>query len=240
MDAPEIVILADLPTAQAEAASRFARAAREAVAARGLFSVALAGGNTPRGTYELLRGADIRWAATHVFFGDERSVPPEHPDSNYGMARQALLRHVPVPEAQVHRMRAEAPDPEAAADQYAAEIRALLGEDPHFDLVMLGLGPEAHTASLFPGSPALSERARWVLSYMVDEAHGRRMTMTPPILSAARLAMFLVAGADKAAAVEQVLRGPHEPERYPAQAVRAPGLWILDRPAAAGLQAATP
>jgi 6-phosphogluconolactonase len=232
----EVVVTADLAAAQAEAAARFVDAARQAVADRGRFVVALSGGSTPRGTYERLRAAEVDWSAVHVFFGDERGVPADHPDSNYRMAAEALLRHVPVPGAQVHRMPAEAADGDAAADAYAGEIRALLGDAPHFNLVMLGLGPEAHTASLFPGSAALRERARWVLCYTVDAAHGQRMTFTPPLLSAARRAMFLVAGSDKAAAVAAVLRGPRDPDRYPAQSVTAPALWILDRAAATGLQ----
>jgi 6-phosphogluconolactonase len=238
VEAPEVVILPDLAAAQAEAARRFADAARQAVAARGRFVVALAGGSTPRGAYRRLRTADVDWSRTHVFFGDERGVAPDHPDSNYRMAVEALLRHVPVPRGQVHRMRAEAADAQAAADAYAAEIRELLGDPPRFDLVLLGLGPEAHTASLFPGAPALRERRRWVVAYTVDDVHGRRMTLTPPVLSAARRALFLVAGPDKAEAVAAVLRGPRQPERYPAQAVTSPATWVLDRAAAAGLDGA--
>ncbi len=236
---PEVLVCADLAMAQAEAAQRFVATATAAVAARARFVVALAGGSTPRGTYERLRSAQVPWHAVHVFFGDERGVPPDHPDSNCRMAEDALLKHVPIPAAQIHRMPADAADGDAAAESYAAEMRAVLGAAPHFDLVMLGLGPEAHTASLFPGAAALAERTRWVVAYTVDSAHGRRMTLTPPALSAARLVLFLVAGADKAAAVDHVLRGPYDPQRFPAQAVTAPALWILDR-AAAGLDSAPP
>ncbi len=239
MAKPEVLVCADLATAQAEAAERFVATARAAIAARGRFAVALAGGSTPRGAYERLRTARLPWHAMHVFFGDERGVPPDHPDSNYRMAADALLLHVPIPAAQVHRMPADAADGDGAAAAYAAEVRALLGPSPRFDLVMLGLGPEAHTASLFPGSAALRERERWVVTYAVDPTHGRRMTMTPPLLSAADLVMFLVAGADKADAVRHVLQGPADADRYPAQAVTAPAVWILDR-AAAGLDSGSP
>jgi 6-phosphogluconolactonase len=224
-----ILVLPDLAAVQAAAARRFVAAARAAVRARGRFCVALAGGTTPRGTYERLRAAPVPWQRCHIFFGDERGVPPDHPDSNYRMARQALLDHVPVPPEQVHRLPADAPDGDAACRAY----ERLLPD--RFDLVLLGLGPEAHTASLFPGAAAVGERRRRVVAYFVDAAHGRRMTLTPPALSAAELILFLVAGADKAAAVAAVLRGPRDPLRYPAQAIAGNTLWLLDRAAAGRL-----
>lgn len=236
---PEIAIYPDRSAAQAAAAERFAASARSAVQARGRFLVALSGGSTPRATYERLRDAALPWERIEIFFGDERGVPPDHPDSNYGMVRAALLDHVPVPPAQIHRMPADEPDADAAGAKYARVLRRFAGDPPCLDLVMLGLGPDAHTASIFPGSAAAGAREQIVLAYDVDAAHGRRMTLTAPVLSAAREVHFLVAGADKADAVHAVLEGPEDPERYPGQLVRAARMvWLLDEAAAGRLKRA--
>jgi 6-phosphogluconolactonase len=225
------------------AAEEVAGAASRAVTARGAFTLALAGGSTPRRAYELLAdpGAPFRgriaWDRTHVFFGDERPVPPDHPDSNDRMAREALLEHVAV--ASVHRIRAEEP---AAAEAYEAELRRFFGiapggAPPRLDLVLLGLGPDGHTASLFPGSAALDEGARWVVSPFVPRLGTRRTTLTLPVLDRARAVVFLVSGAEKAAALARVLAPEPGAELLPAARVQPEGgaLWIVDEAAASGL-----
>ena len=222
------------------AARRVVRAAREAVAARGRFLLALAGGGTPRPVYERLASAPLRdqvpWDRVHVLFGDERCVPPDHPDSNFGMARRALLDHVPVPPTQIHRLRGE-DDPQAAAAAYAEVLRGLADGDgpPVLDLIQLGLGDDAHTASLFPGTPALHERTRWVAAQPVPKLHAWRLTLTPPVLNAARAVDFLVSGAGKREALRAVRTAPHDPDLRPAQLVRpAAGAltWLTDADAA--------
>lgn len=226
------------------AAEEVARAAAHAVAARRRFTVALAGGSTPRRLYALLAEASgpfrgrIPWSATHVFFGDERSVPPEHPDSNYRAAREALLDHVPV--ASVHPIPADEPD---AAERYEDELRSFFGvvsggPPPRLDLVLLGLGPDGHTASLFPGSAALDEGARWVISTFVDRLGTRRTTLTLPVLNRARGVVFLVSGAGKAAALAGVLEPAPGGAPLPAarvRPVRGEVLWIIDAAAASRL-----
>jgi len=222
------------------AAAYVAGAALRAVALRGRFTVALAGGSTPRPVYERLArdplAAAVPWDRVHVVFGDERCVPPDHPDSNYRMAREALLDHVPLPSDQIHRMRGEA-DPMTAAAAYESELNALLSGAgrPALDMVLLGLGDDAHTASLFPGTPALNERERWVAAQHVPKLDAWRLTLTPPALNAAREAVFLVSGAGKTAALRAVRHGPQDPERLPAQIVRpASGVrtWLVDADAA--------
>ncbi len=229
--------------AAAAAAEVLARGA-EAVTARGAFALALAGGSTPRVLYALLAdpggpfATRMPWQRTQVFFGDERHVPPDHPDSNFRMASQSLLERVPVPAENVHRIRGELPDADAAAAAYERELRAALGEPPALDLVLLGLGEDGHTASLFPGSPALEERERWVVAPWVERLGKRRITLTLPALEAARQVLFLVTGAGKSAALRRALREPASAEPVPASRVR-PGngrvLWLADRAAAASL-----
>ena len=234
-----------VPDAQALAAAvadRFAEAARTAVRLRGAFRVALAGGSTPARAYELLAerpAGEIPWAQTHVFWGDERPVPPDHPDSNYRMAFEAMLSRVPVPPHQVHRLHGEAQDLEAAAAEYAEALAyafgiATLGDPPRFDLILLGMGAEGHTASLFPGSPVLGSRA-WVAAPFVPALGMRRLTFTPAVLNAALQVLFGVSGPNKAAALAEVLGGGYQPERYPAQVVRPTAghvEWLIDAPLA--------
>ena len=223
--APAITVLAGAEALAAALADRFAAAALEAVQRRGTFRVALAGGSTPQRAYALLadRRGGLPWAQTQVFWGDERPVPPDHPDSNYRMAREALLSRVPLPAAQVYRMAGEAQDLDAAAADYAVRMADAFGlptdgGPPRFDLILLGMGAEGHTASLFPESPALGSRA-WVAAPFVPALGMRRLTLTPWVINAAEAVVFGVAGANKAAALSAVLRGPRQPERYPAQAV---------------------
>jgi len=227
-------------------ANRFAARATEAVSARGRFTAALSGGKTPVALYTLLAKApfvsQIPWTRVHLFWGDERCVPPDHPDSNYRMTREFLLDHVPVPPANVHRMPGEM-DPVEAAARYEEQLRNFFvphGEGvPVFDFILLGLGEDGHTASLFPGTRAIRESALWVVGHHVDAQKGWRITITPPVINAARTVVFIAAGAGKAAVVKEILEGPLRPDALPAQIVRpAEGtlLWMLDREAAALLK----
>jgi len=234
---PMLWIFPDLETLSRAAAALFVRQARRAVQRAGRFIVALAGGQTPRRTYEWLAHPGCReavpWEAVYVFWGDERCVPLSDPRSNAGMAWEALLRHVPIPPDHIHPIEG-AGDPEAAAARYEALLRRFFGEaPPRFDLILLGLGEDGHTASLFPFHPALDEPTRWVAA--VDAADPPRVTLTFPILNQARRVVFLVSGANKAAILHAVLREPPDPHRRPAQGVRpGPGrlLWLADRAAA--------
>jgi 6-phosphogluconolactonase len=245
--APEVRVVAGPAELAREAAEEWRTRAHAAVAASGRFAVALTGGSTPRPLYALLADPAapsreaLPWARTHVFFGDERGVPPDHPDSNYGMARDALLAHVPLAPGNVHRMRGE-DDAEAAARAYEEDLRAFFGPAPRFDLLLLGMGPDGHVASLFPGSPALEERSRLVAATSTPPSapppHGRRITLTVPALEAAARVAFLVAGAAKAPAVARALSGERGAGAVPAARVRPVAgtvLWLVDRDAAAGL-----
>jgi len=231
------------------ASSRVAEAARRAVAARGRFAIALAGGSTPGPTYARLAEGplrdDVPWEATEVFWGDERCVPADHPDSNARMARENLLDRVPVPGERIHPIRAWEPDPEVAADLYERELRRVLapaGErTPRLDLVLLGLGPDGHTASLFPGTAALEEEDRLVAVVRASEPGLRpprveRITLTPAAINAARTIVFLVTGEGKAGAVAAVLAEHGDDAAWPARRIRpADGevVWLLDGAAAA-------
>ena len=231
------------------AAEEFTRRAESAVRDHARFSVVLSGGSTPRRLYRLLADPAqpfldrIDWSATHVFWGDERHVPPDHPDSNYRMAREALLDVVPIPAGNIHRMHGEESDAARAAASYEAELRAFFSDSssaqPRFDLVLLGLGPDAHTASLFPGTEAVRERERWVVASWVEKLASWRITLTPAVLDRAAVVIFLVQGKDKADALRTVLEGDlegeHDPDRYPAQVVRPESgelLWLVDDAAA--------
>jgi 6-phosphogluconolactonase len=185
----------------------------------------------------------VPWPSVHFFWGDERHVPPDHPDSNFGAARAALLEHVPVPPRNIHRMPAELADAEAVARSYEDELRGCFapprGAPPRFDLMLLGLGADGHTASLFPRSSALAERRRWVVAPWIEKLAAHRITLTLPVLNSAARALFLVSGKDKAPALRRVLAGPRRPRELPAQAV-APRdgelTWIVDQEAAEGLE----
>lgn len=230
----------ETPEQLAGAAARaFVEGAAEAIAERGRFAVALAGGSTPKATYEILardHAERVDWPNVHVFFGDERTVPPDHADSNYRMAREALLDHVPV--GPVHRMRGELPPDEAAAS-YEGELNEFFGgEPPALDLVMLGIGEDGHTASLFPETSALEATGRLVVANPVPKLETTRLTLTAPFLNAARQVVFLVAGGGKAEVLERILEGDADPRAYPAKLVRPPGgpVWMLDRAAAGSLR----
>jgi 6-phosphogluconolactonase len=207
----------------------FVELAWQAIARNDVFSIALAGGNTPRAMYRLLAGGEfgdqVDWSKVQVFWGDERAVPPDHPESNYGMARRELLIHVPIPPANVHRMEADRPHLGRAAQDYEDVIRRHIPLNargfPRFDLILLGMGPEGHTASLFPGAHGIKETSRWVSTPMVTKLKSRRMTLTLPVLNAAEYVLFLVCGSEKAAILREVLEGTNDPP-LPAQMVTAP------------------
>jgi 6-phosphogluconolactonase len=200
-----------------------------AIAARGACALSLAGGHTPEPIYRAMASAsNIDWTKVDVFFGDERAVPPDHPHSNYLMVSRILLSRVPVPAGQVHRMEAERGDREVAAREYER------GLPPRLDILLLGMGPDGHTASLFPGSAALDERRRLVLPVVGPKPPAERLTITPPVIEAARLVVVIATGGDKAAMVARAIEGPLAPKEVPAQLARR-GTWFLDRAAAAGL-----
>lgn len=239
---PEIQVFPDRAALSQGAAERFVKISQAAVQARGQFTVALSGGSTPQGMYELLAGDELRrrveWSRSFFFWGDERAVPPGDPESNYRMADDAFLSHVPVPRKNIYRIPAEKP-PEAAAADYEASLRNFWnGALEGFDLILLGLGTNGHTASLFPHTFALHEQRRWCVAVWVPELNATRITLTVPVLNRGANVFFLVAGSDKSAVVHEVLRGPNDPERLPAQLIRPDAghlTWLLDHEAASGL-----
>ena len=242
----EVKILPDNATLAQAAAQEFHKVAESAVQERGRFSVALSGGNTPRTVYSLLASEhqQLPWHNIHVFFGDERHVPPDHPDSNFRMASESLLSKVPIPEKNVHRIHAEL-DAEAAAaeyDQQLVNFFHLSNHDwPHFDLIFLGIGDDGHTASLFPGSQALAETSHRVMANWVEKFKTFRITLTFPVLNHAAEVVFLVSGAGKAQVLNQVLRPGVK--KYPAQSVWPENgrlLWLVDQDAGSLLRFATP
>ncbi|UCE62903.1 MAG: 6-phosphogluconolactonase [Nitrospirota bacterium] len=229
------------------AAQHIVNVSQETIANHGQMAFALAGGSTPKKLYSLLAGdpfrSQIPWGSIHFFWGDERHVPPDHQDSNYRMAREALLAHVPVPDDHVHRIPSEMQNAEEAADSYERELREYFqlapGQNPRFDLILLGLGPDGHTASLFPGTPAVHDTTRLVAAPWVKKFSTFRITLTPAILNKADHVMFLVSGQDKAEALRSVLEGPYQPEVFPAQVIHpAQGqlIWLVDKEAAGCLR----
>ena len=239
-EASEVRIFHDAAELARAAADEISFRIQETLRASERFTWALSGGSTPRALYRLLASDTYReympWHAIHFFWGDERHVPPDHAESNFRLAREAMLDAVPMPAENIHRIAGEEPDAERAAKLYEDELRSFFalapGEWPRFDLVLLGLGKDGHTASLFPGSAAVRERERLVMAPWAEAQRAFRITLTPPVLSHARRALFLVGGAEKAAALQAVLAGRREPDRYPAQAVEGNRLWLVDREAA--------
>jgi 6-phosphogluconolactonase len=240
----QIETLPDPPRWAEAAARHFARVAARAQRGGGDFAVALAGGTTPRLAYQqfaqLGPAEGLDWDRVHLCWGDERCVPPDHPDSNFRLARESLLDRLDLPPDHVHRMPGEL-DPHTAAQTYEADLRSALaarvdpGSDlPRFDLILLGVGQDGHTASLFPGCAAMTEYLRWVLAQQAPDGSWR-LTLTLPVINAAAEVIFLVSGRDKAPILRQVLRGPEDLRRLPAQAVQPAGgdvTWLLDGPAA--------
>ncbi|MFB3917461.1 MAG: 6-phosphogluconolactonase [Terriglobales bacterium] len=208
----EIRVGRDLDEISREAAELLCRLAQAAISNKGRFAVALSGGSTPRRLYELLGSAALRgrilWPSVHVFWGDERCVSPDHPQSNYRMAYELLLSQVPIPTQNIHRMHGE-DDPPRAAEDYERTLRDFFklqtGELPRFDLILLGLGEDGHTASLFPGSPALDETDRLVVAPYIEKLHASRLTLTFPVINHAAVILFVVSGSAKPAVLREVL-----------------------------------
>jgi 6-phosphogluconolactonase len=231
-----------------EAARSLAQAAAQAIASRGRFTLALSGGSTPEGLYLKLAGPEfagqIDWPRVFVFWGDERAVPPDDPQSNYGMAKRVLLDHVGIPPENIFRLQGELP-PAEAARAYENVLRSFieapdLASSPRatFDLTLLGLGADGHTASLFPRTEALKERERWVVANYVGSLGSWRLTLTLPAINRSRQVWFLAAGPDKAGRVAQVVAGTPAGEALPAQLIRPETgrlRWFLDQAAASGL-----
>jgi 6-phosphogluconolactonase len=245
---PETRIVTSAEALYQAAATEFVYRAREAVEAKGLFTVVLSGGSTPKGFYSLLANDttfrnQVPWDRIHFFWGDERPVPPDHGDSNYRMANEAMLSRVPVSPTHIHRIKGENPDAGKAADEYEQVLRdffgVLPGQFPRFDVVFLGLGSDAHTASLFPCTKALREQKRLVVSNWVGKLYTERITLTVPVLNHAACIIFLVSGDEKALPLKAVLEGRYEPEQLPAQLIHPKHgelLWLVDQAAAQLLQ----
>ena len=247
-----LIVLEDEAALATEAAERVTAAIGHAVDARGNALISLTGGDTPRRLYTLLGRADrpwrarIEWRKVRLFWGDERHVPPDHADSNFGMAWEALVRHVPVPPEQVHRMRGEMEDARAAAQEYDRELRAAFAAagrtDLTFDLMLLGLGEDAHIASIFPASELLTDSgdAR-TAGVWAPHLNAWRITLTPAAILDAHVIVMVVSGAAKAHAVRAALEAADDVQRYPAQLLRAAGdrvVWLVDRAAAEALESA--
>jgi 6-phosphogluconolactonase len=227
------------------AAEEVVRAATEAVAQRGQFTIALSGGSTPKNLFNLL-ATNARtvfpWDRTYFFWSDERHVPPADPESNYRMAEEIMLSKIPVNAGNVFRIAAENPDAAAVAEAYEQTLRKFFqlqpGQVPVFDLILLGMGPDGHTASLFPNTAGLQEKTRLVIANWVDKLKANRLTMTLPVLNSAREVAFLASGTDKAQVLRTVLEEDAPPEQYPAKLVRPSNgrlIWFVDRAAASQL-----
>lgn len=240
----DIQIVANADALCLAAATEMVSCVESVVHEKGSCTVVLSGGSTPQGLYMLLADdeswrARIPWEQLHVFWGDERHVPPDHPESNYRMAHEAMLSKVPLPAANIHRIKSEYADAEQAAQEYEQTLqeffRLTAGQYPCFDLVFLGLGPDAHTASLFPGTQALYEQQRLVIANWVGKFFADRITMTAPVLKNAACVIFLVSGEEKALPLKAVLQGRYEPSQLPAQLIRPDHgrlLWLVDQAAA--------
>jgi 6-phosphogluconolactonase len=238
MSLPRLIV-DDAAALAARSTERVLTEALRAIATRGRFSLALSGGSTPKALYRQLGdlpGA-LDWSKVDVFFGDERCVAPDHADSNYRMAKEALFDRVPLPAENIRRIQGEI-SPADAARAYDALVGAYLGQHQSFDLVLLGMGADGHTASLFPGTSALSVQDAWVTSTYVEKLKAHRVTLTAKALLRARAVVFLIGGADKTETLKAVLEGPAQPEVYPSQLIfrsQGPVEMYLDRAAAAKL-----
>lgn len=251
MENIEIKICTDADAISREAATRFVDAARDATNRNGTFSVALSGGSTPRKLFEKLAIPEMQskvdWNAVHLFWSDERAVPPDDKDSNFHTAHESLITHIPIPAANIHRIKGEQAqisdaDAESAAAEYETEIRRVLqtpsDEMPRFDLIMLGMGADGHTASLFPTTTALDETERGVVSLWVEKMNTRRVTFTFPLLNYAAHVMFLIGGADKSRTLREVLQPENGAMKYPSQRVKPTNgklTWLIDEAAAGEL-----
>ena len=246
---PAIEVFPDREKLIQAAAEQAIQLTYQGITENGRVAIALSGGSTPRPLYALLASERysqrIDWPRVHIFWGDERCVPPDSPESNYQMARETLLDAAPIPVSNVHRIHGEE-DPEKAAAAYEKELRAFFGVNATdgsprlgFDVILLGMGDNGHTASLFPGLPAVTEKQRWVMAQYVEVVSMWRITLTPVVINAAKNVIFIVSGAEKAKPLHSVLEGPFQPEVLPAQIIRpAAGrlLWLVDRAAAGRLK----
>ncbi|MGD2180118.1 6-phosphogluconolactonase [Lusitaniella coriacea] len=229
-----VEVLADKTALIARSRDLILEKIQTAISQRGQFTIALSGGGTPKPLYEALAAESLPWDKIHIFWGDERYVPPQHPDSNQLMARQAWLDRVDLPETHIHPMPTEADNPTADAQAHEAQLKAFFPEAqdfPAFDLILLGIGDDGHTASLFPHTEALEVRDRWVT---IGNKDGQpRITFTIPLINHARCVLFLVAGASKQTALEHILAEEGDPLQYPARFIQPQGelYWLLDRAA---------
>jgi 6-phosphogluconolactonase len=247
----KVQIVSDAAALARAVADVFIATANHAVEKKGSFTVALSGGSTPKALYSLLTSdrdlnSRVPWQKTDFFFGDERHVPPDHPDSNYRSAQEGMLSKIPVSPERVFRMKGEYKEAEKAAAEYDQVLREFFhlseGQLPRFDLIMLGMGPDGHTASLFPGTKALNEQSRLVTSNWVGKFYTQRITMTAPVLNSAACVMFMAGGQDKAQPLKAVLEGPYEPAQLPSQLIRPTHgtlLWLVDQSAASLLDPST-
>ena len=240
-----IAIFDDKHTLSQNVAEYIMRIVKESIALYGRFTIALTGGTTPGEAYSLLGSEPIKsqidWQRVHIFWGDERCVAQNNPDSNFYLAQEVLLDKIAIPKSHIHPMPADQPDRDVASQAYTVEMQHTFGTNgiPSFDLIHLGMGPEGHTASLFPHQASLHEIHRLVMPVSVPKPPPDRLTFTPPLLNAARNVLFLVTGSDKAEALHAVLEGEYQPDEYPAQIVRPTNgevVWMLDRAVAQKIQ----
>ena len=245
------ILVCQTPDDLFEAAAQFVVQSLTLQPDRGkIYSVALSGGSTPQRLFARLAADPYRlqvdWSSVLIFWGDERAVPPDHSESNFRMAKENLLDCVPIPPDQIFRMEGERPAQEAAVRYEEVLLRAFPHKNeegvPRFDLILLGMGPDGHTASLFPETSVLEEKEQWVAAPWVEKFHTHRITLTPPVFNAAKRVLFVVGGSDKEKAAEAVLEGPFQPKQYPAQIVNpvhGDVVWLLDREAASRLKEAS-
>ena len=243
----KIQIVADAEAMSKAAAETIVEHIRETLQTRNVYSIALSGGSTPRRLYALLAGDavfrdQIPWERVHFFWGDERHVPPDHPDSNYRMANATLLSKVSIPSTNIHRIRAEEPDAHQAAANYEQEIRRFFkidaGQVPRFNFVLLGMGADGHTASLFPGTAALEVTRQLVVANWLEKFQSYRITMTVPVFNNADRIVFLISGQEKADTLESVMAGRQESVSYPVQRIHPEHgqcIWLVDTSAASEL-----
>lgn len=236
----DLQIFADQQATVIAAADHIRDLAMNAIESNDRFTIALSGGSTPKALYKLLATKpytdQIDWQNVYIFWGDERCVPPDHEDSNYHMAHETLLSRVPIPPDNIFRMQGEI-DPSQAAAEYEHQLRTFFGEDdpPRFDLILLGMGDDGHTASLFPGTAAIHEQNRWVIAHFVEKLDTWRITLTPVVINAAAQVTFLVIGDKKSEPLKHVLEGDYNPDKFPSQIVKPTHgqlTWLLDQSAA--------
>lgn len=237
------MIVEDLEELRRVAAVKFVDVANNAINEKGRFQVSLAGGSTPRSLYRLLASAEYRekidWSKVFLFFGDERFVPPDHPDSNYRMAKENLFDLIDIPDANIFRWPTENVNAEQAGAEYERTLNDFFGSDTfaRFDLILLGMGADGHTASLFPNTAALNEEQRIAVANRVDRLDTTRLTLTFPVINNAANVVFLLAGEEKADTLRDILEGAPDPEKYPAQSIKPAGklIWIVEKKAASKL-----